>query len=85
MENGNVLRRLQEVQFALVELQLYLDMNPDDQRAAWQYKELSAKLAELRQAYEKERGPLLQYGHSASSDRWVWHTTPWPWEIEYGE
>jgi len=33
MENGNPLRRLQEVQFALVELQLYLDMNPDDQRA----------------------------------------------------
>ncbi|MFD2371187.1 spore coat protein CotJB [Brevibacillus sp. GCM10020057] len=83
MGDGRTLRRLQEVQFALVELQLYLDMNPDDQRAAWQYKALSAQLAELRQAYEKGRGPLLQYGNSASPDRWTWHQTPWPWEIEY--
>lgn len=83
MENGNPLRRLQEVQFALVELQLYLDMNPDDQRAVKQYKELSAQLASLKQAYEKEHGPLMQYGNSSSPDCWAWHKTPWPWEIEY--
>ncbi len=83
MADGNALRRLQEVQFALVELQLYLDMNPDDQRAVKQYKELSEQLAQLKKAYEKERGPLMQYGNSSSPDRWTWHKTPWPWEIEY--
>lgn len=77
------LRKLQEVQFALVELQLYLDLNPDDQRAVKQYKELTEQLTEAKRQYEKERGPLRQYGNSASPDRWVWHKTPWPWEIEY--
>lgn len=83
MEYGSTLRKLQEIQFALVELQLYLDMNPDDQRAVKQYKELTVQLVQQKQAYEKERGPVMQYGHSSTSDRWTWHKTPWPWEIEY--
>lgn len=83
MENCDTLRRLQEVQFALVELQFYLDMNPDDQRAIHQYNYLSEELMRLKQEYETQYGPLAQYGYSKSPSRWVWSSTPWPWEIEY--
>lgn len=83
MEYCDTLRRLQEVQFALIELQLYLDMNPEDQRAVRQYNCLSEELMSLKHEYEKQRGPLMQYGFSPSPRRWVWTSTPWPWEIEY--
>jgi len=79
----DALRRLQEVQFALIELQLYLDMNPDDLRAVHQYNCLSDDLARLKHEVEMQRGPLMQYGFSKSPSRWVWTRTPWPWEIEY--
>jgi spore coat protein JB len=83
MQDSDTLRRLQEVQFALVELQLYLDMNPDDLRALRQYNGLSEKIMILKHEYEKQRGPLMQYGFSRAPNRWVWSRTPWPWEIEY--
>lgn len=83
MEYGDILRRLQEVQFALIELQLYLDMNPEDERAVQQYNGLSEQLMNLKLAYERQRGPLMQYGFSPSPRRWAWVRTPWPWEIEY--
>ncbi len=83
-EYNDTLRRLQEVQFALIELQFYLDLNPDDQRAVQQYNYLSDELQCLKQEYEQQCGPLLQFGFSASPpNRWVWTSTPWPWEIEY--
>ncbi|WP_126426154.1 spore coat protein CotJB [Brevibacillus marinus] len=79
----DTLRKLQEVQFGLVELQLYLDMNPADQRAVHQYNVLSEELHRLKHSYEKQCGPLMQYGFSGSPSKWVWTSTPWPWEIEY--
>ncbi|MGE5704438.1 MAG: spore coat protein CotJB [Clostridia bacterium] len=83
MENSSTLQKLQEVQFALVELQFYLDMNPEDTRAIQQYNYLAEELADLKHEYEMQRGPLMQYGFSKSPSRWAWTSTPWPWEIEY--
>ncbi|WP_019120536.1 spore coat protein CotJB [Brevibacillus massiliensis] len=83
MGQHNVLHRLQQVQFALIELQFYLDMNPDDQRAVQQYNCLSDELHHLKHEYEAACGPLMQFGFSNSPNRWVWTSTPWPWEIEY--
>lgn len=79
----SLLQRLQETQFALVELQLYLDTNPNDRRALAQFNALSAQLHMLKNMYERKYGPLLQYGFSPSPGRWAWYETPWPWEIEY--
>ncbi|UFJ42014.1 spore coat protein CotJB [Brevibacillus humidisoli] len=79
----DTLCKLQEVQFGLVELQLYLDMNPADQRAVHQYNVLSEELHRLKHRFEMQYGPLMQYGFSGSPNRWVWTSTPWPWEIEY--
>ncbi len=83
MDHRDPLRRLQEVQFGLIELQFYLDMNPEDQRAIHQYNCLSDELIRLKHEYEMQHGPLMQYGYSQSPSRWVWNSTPWPWEIEY--
>ncbi|MBO8173209.1 MAG: spore coat protein CotJB [Bacillaceae bacterium] len=79
----SLLQRLQELEFALVELQLYLDTHPGDQRAVMQFNQLSRKMKQVMYMYESKYGPLLQYGHSLSPYKWVWPYTPWPWEIHY--
>lgn len=85
-----LLRELQELEFALVELNLYLDTHPDDEAALRTFSKLSNRYAEARRAYEEQAGPLVNFGHSdpcrqtgPSRDPWRWIEDPWPWEIEY--
>lgn len=85
-----LLRELQELEFALVELNLYLDTHPDDEAALSTFNKLSSRYAEVRRAYEEQTGPLINFGHSdscrhadPSCDPWRWIEDPWPWEIEY--
>ncbi|MCF6094604.1 spore coat protein CotJB [Microaerobacter geothermalis] len=82
-EYHRLVRKLQEVQFGLVELQLYLDTHPEDHRAIAQYNMLADRLQMLKAEYESHDGPIAQYGWSKSPREWVWVSQPWPWEIEY--
>jgi spore coat protein JB len=74
------LKRLQEVEFALVELQLYLDTHRDDQRALMEFNKYSRQLEALKKQYELQYGPLLNFGFSPSQYPWRWLDGPWPWE-----
>ncbi len=79
-----LLREVQELEFALIELNLYLDTHPDDEAALSTFNKLSARYAEARRAYEEQVGPLVNYGHSGPArEPWRWVEEPWPWEIEY--
>ncbi len=79
-----LLREVQELEFALIELNLYLDTHPDDEAALSTFNKLSTRYAEVRRAYEEQVGPLVNYGHSGPvREPWRWIEEPWPWEIEY--
>ncbi|MBS3995398.1 MAG: spore coat protein CotJB [Alkaliphilus sp.] len=82
-EKINMLRKMQEIQFACVDLNLYLDTHPMDQRALMDYNAYVCQLAILRRQYESIYGPLLNLGFSQSQYPWQWIDEPWPWEIEY--
>lgn len=82
-EYHRLLCKLQEIQFGLVELQLYLDTHPEDHRAVAQYNMLAERHQLLKAEYEAHYGPIAQYGWSKSPREWVWTSQPWPWEIEY--
>lgn len=75
------LRELQEVDFALVELSLYLDTHPSDQQALQQFNQLAQQRQKLAKQFELEYGPLMQFGHSFSRYPWQWVETPWPWQV----
>ncbi|WP_231638407.1 spore coat protein CotJB [Rubeoparvulum massiliense] len=83
MDWRKTLMELQTVEFALVELQLYLDTHPQDGRAVMQYNALSQQLHQLKCRYEQEFGQLMHYGFSPATMPYDWIKTPWPWEIEY--
>jgi spore coat protein JB len=75
------LQSLQEIDFVLVELNLYLDTHPDDIQALQQYNHLVQQRWQLAQEYENNYGPLMHFGHSYSRHPWQWKDTPWPWQV----
>lgn len=76
-----MLRRIQEVQFAAIELHLYLNTHPRDRRALEEYNEMVCQLHELEAEYTEKYGML---GAMNESDYpWEWICEPWPWEIDY--
>lgn len=80
----NMLRELQELEFALVELNLYLDTHPCDESALNTFNNLAERYEKARKAYEERFGPLVNFGHSGPVRApWQWIEEPWPWEIEY--
>ncbi|MFT9496536.1 spore coat protein CotJB [Anaerosolibacter sp.] len=79
----NMLRRMQELEFACVDLNLYLDTHPMDKKALMDYNTYTYQLMMLKTQYESLYGPLKNFGCSQSKFPWQWVEGPWPWEIEY--
>ncbi len=77
------LLRIMELEFAAVELNLFLDTHPDEQRALADYNAVAQELGRVKAAYEARYGPLLNFGQSASPGAWRWIEQPWPWEITF--
>jgi spore coat protein JB len=75
------LEELQQVDFALVELNLYLDTHPTDLQALQQFNQLAQRSRHLRYDFEMRYGPMMNFGHSFSRFPWQWPETPWPWQV----
>lgn len=73
-------KRLQKVDFALVELVLYLDAYPNCQSALAYYQRLVAERKELVDKLAECGMP--QTAADNRGDRWTWTDSPWPWEYE---
>ncbi|GGJ60009.1 spore coat protein JB [Anoxybacillus voinovskiensis] len=80
-EYYELLEQLQMVDFALVDLTLYLDTHPNDYQAIQQFNQLAQQRKQLKKQYETTYGPLQQYGNSYSNYPWNWDDTPWPWQV----
>ena len=79
---AKLLRQLQELQFALIEMNLYLDTHPSDSRAQQDLMQVSRQIEMLIPGVEKYYGPLTPIGFSHENPaRWI--TEPWPWELRY--
>jgi spore coat protein JB len=80
MPKKDLLRKIQELEFAAVEINLYLDNHPENKNALSDYNKVYQELKELKKIYEKEVGPLMHFGHSPSEYPFKWVNEPWPWE-----
>lgn len=63
--------------FAVIELGLYLDTHPDDERALCLHNSYTKTLKDLKDKYQKVYGPLSIY---YPCNKWRWLEEPWPWE-----
>ncbi len=75
------MKKIQELEFAMIETALYLDSHPNNKKALNYYNMLSAKRDEARAQYEAAYGPLTIFANK-SENTWHWVETAWPWELE---
>lgn len=85
-EKSRLIRRIQELDFALYELVLYLDTHPTCRRAMELMKEYRKKRDEFIAEYEKKYGDyIVTIEDVPMADRWKWIDNPWPWEKNFME
>lgn len=79
-------RKIWAIEFALHELVLYLDSNPDCERALALMREYRKLLADETAAYEDRYGALGETVKDIDpTGRWKWIDGPWPWENSFAE
>lgn len=81
MNKEKLMKEIQEVGFALVDLNLFLDTHPDNKLALDFFEDMQIKYAQLQADYEMEFGPLTAFDTNTEQG-WSWIQNPWPWELE---
>ncbi len=76
-EQEKCLYELSAIAFAAHELNLYLDLHPEDQSMFLLFRDYEQKANRLVEEYEKKYGPLTINGEMTSFN---WVSSTWPWE-----
>lgn len=66
--------------FALTELNLHLDIYPNDTMMINLYKKYLKEEKELCKEFDKNYGPLTVDSEYVGNNNWRWIESPWPWE-----
>lgn len=78
-----LLLKVQELTFKTIDLNLYLDMYPNDEKMYKEFKNAVAELKKYKEMYEKNYGPLCMT-ETLYYDSYEWENNPWPWMNEGG-
>lgn len=79
-ERKRLLKRIMELEFVMVELNLYLDTHPRDQKALHDYNETLRELRKLKAEYTRQYGPLMPDDIITDPRYYTWVKEPWPWQ-----
>jgi len=77
LSREELIQKIKELDFAVIDVGLYLDTHPEDQKAICLHKDYCNKLKKLKDVYQKIYGPLTIY---FPCNKWRWIEEPWPWE-----
>lgn len=72
-----MMRKIMEYKFAIIELGLYLDTHPNDNRALCLHRDYCKRYKDITDRYQKIYGPLTI---DFPCNKWRWLEMPWPWE-----
>ncbi len=76
-----LLLEVQMYDFVAHEINLYLDIYPNNQRMLQLYNEYAKKAKQATNEFEKEYGPLTVQD-SSNKIPFEWVQGPWPWEYQ---
>ncbi|MCI6266050.1 MAG: spore coat protein CotJB [Erysipelotrichaceae bacterium] len=79
-EQTALLYQLMQYQFALTDLDLYLDTHPNDKEMLTLYNKYLAIEKQISEQYESKYGPLTLSSNYLGINNWNWKNSPWPWE-----
>ena len=77
---AKMLTDIDSLEFALIDLNLYLDIYPDDKDVVMLFNKYRNEQNELLHNYQNEYGPILLNSDALSNMPWMWDNKPWPWE-----
>ena len=64
--------------FAINDLNLYLDLHPDDKEVMNLFEQLVKEEKEAKKEYMESYGPLTV--NKTKGDKFTWIDSPWPWD-----
>lgn len=83
-DQWNMLQKVQQMDFVVVELTLYTDTHQNDEDALKQWREAIKDAAAVRKEYENKFGPISLMSvpsKQALEVGWRWNQAPWPWQL----
>lgn len=82
MKSDRMEHQIDALEFAQLELVLYLDVHPMDETARALWEQNAKQLEQLEQQYTMETGKVwpMRQNHNAGMPAWV--EEPWPWEYQ---
>lgn len=79
-EKEALLEQWQQYNFALTDLNLYLDVYPNNKEALTLYNKYLEIIKQITDKYEKTYGPINLDSTYVGDNTWKWINGPWPWE-----
>lgn len=77
-EKDNILLKIYELDFAITDLALYLDLNKDNNEIYKIYQDYVEKYKEYKKLYEQNNNILYQ--NNIKNTNYAWTNNPWPKE-----
>lgn len=82
-EQDKLFLELSRIHFAAHELNLYLDLNPNDTSMIKLFNDYREKCEQLTKEYERKYGPLTVKSDVLNQTPFMWEKNPWPWEDKF--
>jgi len=79
-KQAELLTYVDALTFAMIDLNLYLDIYPNDREALELFNQYRMQADEYTKKYESKYGPLELTSNSLNTFPWAWDNAPWPWE-----
>lgn len=77
---AELLTYVDALNFAMIDLNLFLDVNPNNQEAIKLFNQYREEKVKLMKDYESKYGPITIDSDSLNSYPWAWDDMPWPWD-----
>ena len=78
-EQAKMLTTLDALCFTLTDLNLYLDIYPDDRDMLELFNQYREQIKNIKEAYESKYGPLTINSNANNTYPFIWINNPWPW------
>lgn len=80
-EREKLLLDIGRLSFAAHDLNLYLDLNPNDESMLTLFNDYRKQADSMISEYESKFGPLNISSNSLEIGPFKWINSPWPWEV----
>ena len=82
MNQNELMQYISELEFALTDLNLYLDTHPDNAEALEMFTKLAATLKSIKADYAKKYAPICAMDAKNNVPfEWVSAEYKWPWQV----